>query len=636
MAASSSQFSALSLDQVLEDLSSRFIVNLPPEELESIERICFQIEQAHWFYEDFIRPQASHLPSYTLRKFSEIVFKTSPLLSHYNPIDAYDHFLRYKERVPVCGAIILSDTWDKCLLVKGWKSSASWSFPRGKINQGENERDCSVREVWEETGYDISPHFDPTVAPHPLHATTCPPLLPRQDYPEDDYLEVMMKEQRIRLYIVPGVREDTLFETKTRKEISSIAWAPLADLPTWSKKNKGSKKDLKCYMVTPFVGPLRAWIADRRTKKPSKGKKAQAKAAQYEQPVALQPQESTEDLAATSHALQTLFFGSSAAPAGSPPATFEPTTVSPKPVSTSTFTPTVVSPHPQTSPRGGNMLLDILSGGQPNFSGQSTASMESLATTIAPVRTMYTEDQREQARGTLLQRLAEELGSPTPPSPEEQPEELSRTPSYNGEPDDCQSPVHDLLDIFRAQTVQDGRQLGDMRMTQAVMRSIEDEQTRRRLVYEAKQTGFVPEPPSAASHLPALLQQQPTQPPMPPAPFVSAQNYPAQYVPGAGYSAQDHTAAARQGNGAHLLNGHPQTHNNPAKHQANLLNLLKSPAPPAAAPATAPQPPQTQTLLSMFNSAALQGNTRLQEFNAYVAHDQGQADLARLFADART
>lgn len=30
----------------------------------------------------------------------------------------------------------------------------------------------------------------------------------------------MMKEQKIRLYVVPGVHEDTLFETKTRKEIS--------------------------------------------------------------------------------------------------------------------------------------------------------------------------------------------------------------------------------------------------------------------------------------------------------------------------------------------------------------------------------------------------------------------------------
>lgn len=39
-------FSHLSFAEVLEDLSSRFIVNLPAEELASIERICFQVEQA--------------------------------------------------------------------------------------------------------------------------------------------------------------------------------------------------------------------------------------------------------------------------------------------------------------------------------------------------------------------------------------------------------------------------------------------------------------------------------------------------------------------------------------------------------------------------------------------------------------
>lgn len=34
------------LEDVLEDLSSRFILNLPAEELASPERICFQVEQA--------------------------------------------------------------------------------------------------------------------------------------------------------------------------------------------------------------------------------------------------------------------------------------------------------------------------------------------------------------------------------------------------------------------------------------------------------------------------------------------------------------------------------------------------------------------------------------------------------------
>lgn len=41
-----SAYASLSFAEVLEDLSSRFIVNLPAEELASIERICFQVEQA--------------------------------------------------------------------------------------------------------------------------------------------------------------------------------------------------------------------------------------------------------------------------------------------------------------------------------------------------------------------------------------------------------------------------------------------------------------------------------------------------------------------------------------------------------------------------------------------------------------
>lgn len=68
---------------------SRFIVNLPAEELESIERICFQIEQAHWYYEDFVRPQASRLPSFSLRKFSEIIFKSNPLLRYFPGLYPY-------------------------------------------------------------------------------------------------------------------------------------------------------------------------------------------------------------------------------------------------------------------------------------------------------------------------------------------------------------------------------------------------------------------------------------------------------------------------------------------------------------------------------------------------------------------
>jgi len=45
------------------------------------------------------------------------------------------------------------------------------------------------------------------------------------------YVELVIKEQKIRLYFVPGVKEDTVFETRTRKEISVSRTLILGQLP---------------------------------------------------------------------------------------------------------------------------------------------------------------------------------------------------------------------------------------------------------------------------------------------------------------------------------------------------------------------------------------------------------------------
>ncbi|CAO3644674.1 unnamed protein product [Cunninghamella blakesleeana] len=170
--------------------------------------------------------------------------------------------MTYRLRVPVCGAIILNATMDKCLLVKGWSSKAGWGFPKGKINQNEENDNCAVREVLEETGYNIGP------------------LLRK-----NDYIEITMKEQRIRLYIIIGVPEDTVFTPQTRKEISQIAWIPLDELPTFkaidshqnsnvSYVKQGSKR---FYMVVPFLSKLKIFLNQRRKnqKRERNGKKNQ-------------------------------------------------------------------------------------------------------------------------------------------------------------------------------------------------------------------------------------------------------------------------------------------------------------------------------------------------------------------------
>ncbi|KAI0825108.1 DCP2-domain-containing protein [Trametes gibbosa] len=234
-------YSNFTEEEVFEDLSSRFILNLPQEELASVERVCFQVEQAHWYYEDFIREQnSSKFRSYTLKTFSETLFHACPILAD-KAADfesTFASFMKYKTRVPVCGAIMLNSTWDKCVLVKGWKSSAGWGFPKGKINEQEPKHRCAIREVLEETGYDLENQLDPA-----------------------NVIQMSIKEQSISLYIVPGVPEDYQFQTRTRKEISRIDWFKLSDLPTW-KRNKTVPG--KFYLITPFISQLKAFIHDRK------------------------------------------------------------------------------------------------------------------------------------------------------------------------------------------------------------------------------------------------------------------------------------------------------------------------------------------------------------------------------------
>lgn len=239
----------------LDDLTVRFLLNLPPAELSSVPRLCFQVEEAQWFYEDFIRPANPALPSLNLRQFCLTLFQHCPLLSGFNAaqhVAAYEEFLAYKVRVPVRGAILMDDSMEKVLLVRGWKKGASWSFPRGKINKNEPDLDCAIREVYEETGYDVS-------AANLVNMN-------RQQDGQVKAIDVIMREQHMKLFVFRGVPLDTYFEPRTRKEISKIQWYNIKDLPGFKKQKglagqgSGEAQATKFYMVAPFLGHLKKFI----------------------------------------------------------------------------------------------------------------------------------------------------------------------------------------------------------------------------------------------------------------------------------------------------------------------------------------------------------------------------------------
>ncbi|KAK4403878.1 decapping enzyme subunit [Sesamum angolense] len=231
---------ALPPQELLDDLCSRFVLNVPKEDQQSFERILFLVEYAHWFYEDNSVEKNPSLKSLTLKEFTSLLFNNCDVLKPYvaHIDDIFKDFTSYKVRVPVTGAIILDETYERCLLVKGWKGS-SWSFPRGKKSKDEEDHKCAIREVLEETGFDVSKLLN-----------------------KDEYIEMIFGQQRVRLYIVAGVKDDTAFAPLTKKEISEIAWQRIDELqPTNDDVISRGITGLKLYMVAPFLASLRSWIS---------------------------------------------------------------------------------------------------------------------------------------------------------------------------------------------------------------------------------------------------------------------------------------------------------------------------------------------------------------------------------------
>jgi len=203
-----------------------------------MDRLFFQIEEAHWFYDDFYRENCKTLPELKFKEFVEKIFAHCPLLAPYrSKVDAHTQsFYQYKTSVPVCGAIILNETLDKVLLVKGWSNKSSWSFPRGKINKDEPALQCAIREVFEETGFDISKH----------------------GANDKDFVEMVLGEQRVKLFIVTGISEDTVFVPQTRKEISATEWHTFEKILERSPTTQ--KTSGKYWAVIPFVRKVKKWI----------------------------------------------------------------------------------------------------------------------------------------------------------------------------------------------------------------------------------------------------------------------------------------------------------------------------------------------------------------------------------------
>ena len=236
------EYHTIPLD-ILDELAARFILPLPVSEREDPTRVCFAVEEAHWFYQKYYMPWNNELEKGTMMEFAGHMFRHVPFLVEHSKWvkEVVEDWMEYKLTIPTYGAIILNPRLDKVLLVQSFSGKARWGFPKGKVNEGEEPHLCAVREVMEEVGYNV-----------------------KNIIIKDRYIEKVVNDQTVRLYIVTGVSEETKFTQLCHWEIKNIKWFPLMSLPT-SLKDKGCRKRIgmntrAMFLVIPFVTDLKDWV----------------------------------------------------------------------------------------------------------------------------------------------------------------------------------------------------------------------------------------------------------------------------------------------------------------------------------------------------------------------------------------
>ncbi|KAG5680737.1 hypothetical protein PVAND_010227 [Polypedilum vanderplanki] len=246
---------------ILDELCSKFLINLPDAEKNDVIRLFFQIELAHWFFLDFYCTQeANSIYVCGIKQFAFYIFEHIPFFNHLLPdlTSILEKWRCYKMSVPTYGAILLTPDMNQCLLVQSYFAKNSWGFPKGKVNENEDPVKCAIREVYEETGFDCSQLIN-----------------------ENDFIEGQTSNyQYTRLYIVRNVPVDTKFCPRTRNEIKECQWFTIAELPN-CRNDDGYLMDQKkiransFYMILPFISKLKHWIAAERLAKVIGNKKKQ-------------------------------------------------------------------------------------------------------------------------------------------------------------------------------------------------------------------------------------------------------------------------------------------------------------------------------------------------------------------------
>ncbi|OBA25895.1 hypothetical protein HANVADRAFT_11598, partial [Hanseniaspora valbyensis NRRL Y-1626] len=213
----------------VEDAAVRYFMNVPDEDISTPARLMFVLEEAFWFYFDYMCAfSETKNYGFNFKKFLTLVVQYCPQITYLAKAnsqlnnknakntawsekdisDALTQFREYKSTIPVRGCCILNSKLDSILLVQD-ATSKTWSFPRGKIGKDEDDVKCAIRECYEETGLDMAKHIR-----------------------ADKYMNTNMQNKQIRIYFCTDVPMNVVekFKPMSTYEISDMKWFSVKSL----------------------------------------------------------------------------------------------------------------------------------------------------------------------------------------------------------------------------------------------------------------------------------------------------------------------------------------------------------------------------------------------------------------------
>jgi len=204
-------------------------------------RIYFILSQSpYWLYLDY-GMKKYRVTELTESEFCFNVLKRCQFLEQHLPKfeDTFSEFSRYRKMVPTYGAILLNKEMTKVVLVTTCKYGYK-CFPKSKINEGETEVECAVREVYEEIGYDITELIN-----------------------DKEYLFIEgIDEKFTKLFVINSFKELMQMKPTVSYEIEEIKFYSIEEL-----EEHCQKKEKAFCQIKEFLGPLKKWIRKKKNSK---------------------------------------------------------------------------------------------------------------------------------------------------------------------------------------------------------------------------------------------------------------------------------------------------------------------------------------------------------------------------------